>query len=210
MMIFFYRIKFLVEIGRVLHRQPLTQTLNLSQYLVVLLHKTFLFHRLHVLVDDTDSIVQQSNSRVLGAQVVGDDRLNLRIAARVLGDVVDADAFGLLGGQRVLQLDEQHCDVAIDDVNDGLEHAHGQVGVLAERVELEENGTLVYRAHLFVQDDVSFGWRVARRVPAEKVEIAEHLFDCFEEEKKNEEKIISLKNYLIIKDCCCGLEKELH
>ena len=145
-------------------------------------------HGLDVLVDDAYAVVEQRDGRVLGVEVVGDGRLGERVTRRVLGDVVDADALGLLGGQRELELDEEHGDhtgrlhvgTAVrlrGDVDDRLVDAHGQVGVLAERVELEQERTLVHRAHLFVERHVGLGGRAARRVPAEEVEVGEDLLE---------------------------------
>ena len=94
------------------------------------------------------------------------------------GDVVDADAFGLLSGQRVAELDEQHSGLAVDQIDDRLVHRHGQVlGAARERVQLEEHGTLVDLADLLVHVDVRPVRTFARRVPPQKVHLAKHLLD---------------------------------
>lgn len=114
----------------------MTQALNLSQYLVVLFDPVA-SHVAHIIAHNFDTIVEKRDGRVLGAQVFANRRLHhvgSRRVARVLGNVIDADAFGLVGGQRVLELDEENARLLVDEIDHRLVNRHGQVGVLAERI----------------------------------------------------------------------------
>lgn len=184
-----YSVELLVEVGRIHDGQTVTQALNLPQDVIVLGDARGL-DIAHVLGHDLDAIVQERDGGVLSAEMLGHGRLHERPGAahtrrvdRVLGDVIDADSFGLVRRQRVLELDEEYVRSLVDEVNHRLVDRHGQVGVLAERIEFEQEWTLVYRAHLFVQRGVAFVRAAAthapRRVPAEEVKVGEYLLDFF-------------------------------
>lgn len=117
--------------------------------------------------------------------MIGHRRLNECIRTRMLGNVIDANAFGLFRGQRVFQFDKQHAQVSVHHVDDRLVNAHGKVRMFAERVQLEQHRTFVNRAYLLVKYNVPFGRRAARRVPAQKVKVSKYLFDFFNFKNSN-------------------------
>jgi hypothetical protein len=158
--------------------QPLAERVNLAQ--------DFLVERQLTLVDvldvgqhQLDPGVQHFDGAVLGQQMVGHCGVFAAVAVRHARHMVDAQSFGLLGGQGVLERDEQEVGLALDrvDCGNGFVQSDGQpVDVGGDWFEQQQNRALVDLADLLVDFHFDVGGQVAGRVPAEEVQVAEHLF----------------------------------